>query len=359
MKIGILTFHHSRNYGAVLQAYGLIQVLIAQGHIVETIDYRNQAISERSSFIKTNNPLIALLKFINGFWSHYKKIIMFNRFEKKYLNRSSHIFSPSDIEKSDYDCIIIGSDQVWSPIITDGPDKVYWGNYKPKGAFILSYAASSCDINKFDVSLFENISSWVSNFSAISVREQRLKTFIESKTNVEVSVVCDPTILAGRDVFDKITSSRVIRFPYVFLYSVENDENLLLLARKVAKEYNATLVTLGESTISSRIKNYNDGIVRINASVSQMLSLIKYAECVVALSFHGTALSLLFEKDFYSVRGKNMARVEDLLKPCHLMGRIIDTNSIIKINHIDYTYPLTSVEQIRNKSKKWLIKRIK
>ena len=39
MKIGILTFHWAHNYGAVLQAYALQEVLKNRGHDVEFVNY--------------------------------------------------------------------------------------------------------------------------------------------------------------------------------------------------------------------------------------------------------------------------------------------------------------------------------
>ena len=39
MKIGILTFHWSDNYGAVLQCYALQQFLKEQGHEVSVVNY--------------------------------------------------------------------------------------------------------------------------------------------------------------------------------------------------------------------------------------------------------------------------------------------------------------------------------
>ena len=39
MKIGILTYHRSHNYGAVLQAYALKTYLKSLGHHVDIIDY--------------------------------------------------------------------------------------------------------------------------------------------------------------------------------------------------------------------------------------------------------------------------------------------------------------------------------
>mgnify|MGYP001027316730 FL=1 len=40
MKVGILTFHRATNYGAVLQAYALIQYLINQGYDARIVDYK-------------------------------------------------------------------------------------------------------------------------------------------------------------------------------------------------------------------------------------------------------------------------------------------------------------------------------
>ena len=42
-NIGIITFHHTLNYGATLQAYALMTCLREMGHTVELIDYRPQS----------------------------------------------------------------------------------------------------------------------------------------------------------------------------------------------------------------------------------------------------------------------------------------------------------------------------
>ena len=39
-KVGILTFHHTNNYGAVLQACSLYRAVERLGHTVEVLDYR-------------------------------------------------------------------------------------------------------------------------------------------------------------------------------------------------------------------------------------------------------------------------------------------------------------------------------
>lgn len=87
MKIGILTFHHSRNYGAVLQAYGLKEVLCKLNHQVNVIDYRNKAIDKRKRLFTLerliNNPLRFIKQFLNIYISYKKRKDNFIRFEKK------------------------------------------------------------------------------------------------------------------------------------------------------------------------------------------------------------------------------------------------------------------------------------
>ena len=46
MKIGILTFHHTANYGAVLQSFALSTFIRSLGHDVEIIDYRPREAEE-------------------------------------------------------------------------------------------------------------------------------------------------------------------------------------------------------------------------------------------------------------------------------------------------------------------------
>ncbi|MEM7717545.1 MAG: polysaccharide pyruvyl transferase family protein, partial [Cyanobacteria bacterium P01_A01_bin.68] len=44
MKIGIITYHFTSNYGATLQAYALSHFLEQNGYDVEFIDYRPKSI---------------------------------------------------------------------------------------------------------------------------------------------------------------------------------------------------------------------------------------------------------------------------------------------------------------------------
>ena len=357
MKIGILTFHYARNFGAVLQAYGLQEVLLSMGHDVQLLDYHNHAIVDRKSpfsfksFI--SNPFKYLERLVNVYCGYKRSVKFFKDFENRYLNIYGKNLTRDEVIKYDGDILIVGSDQVWNPIITGGPDSVYWGITQPHNAKLMTYAASSGDVSLFENSQFLDVSKWLSNFSALSVREERLKGYLEKHTDKSIKLVVDPTLLAGREVFEKIAEKRVIDGPYVLLYRVEKSPNLLKIARRISKKYKARIVSISSTVLSEKIKNRD--IYYYQANVREMLSLIKYAECVVALSFHGTALSVIFEKEFYSVEGKNMARVEALLSRIGLMDRIVKDIDDIKGHKIDYGAVRESMKALQDDSYNWLV----
>lgn len=356
MKIGILTFHNSRNYGAVLQAYGLKESLKSLGHDVRILDYHNPQIANKKSPFAfkqfKSNPIKYVQRLINIYYGYRISVRNFKEFEKNNLEIYGHLLSTESVINSEFDYLVIGSDQVWSPIITGGPDPIYWGMNKPRYAKLITYAASSGDTALFENENYRDVSKWLNNFSAISVREERLKKYVEKHTNKEVMVVVDPTLLAGRDILEKITAPRIFKHPYILLYHVESSPTLLKIARHISKMYNAKIVSISPQNLYVQLRNKD--IVYYNAKVPEMLSLIKYAECVVALSFHGTALSVIYEKDFYSVAGKNMARVESLLDKIGLKDRIIDDVDGIRGKKISWHEPNIKLQNIQNESFEWL-----
>ena len=358
MKIGILTFHNSRNYGAVLQAFGLKQILEQFGHKVEVIDYRNSCIENRkhpfSLMSFKRNPVRYIQVFFSSYINYRRKVRNFASFGNKHLNVTAHRFTPEDIDRSDYDFLIVGSDQVWNPYITGGPDSVYWGKYKPGNARLITYAASSGNTEMLETVEFKNVGKWLERFDAISVREERLKCYIESHSNKEVSVVVDPTLLAGRPIFEQIASPRIFKQPYVLEYSVEGMDKMSPVVKKAAELYHAKIIRIGGNGLSTMFQDMRNGKTYKNASVEEMLSLIKYAECIIAKSFHGTVLSMLFEKEFFSVKGNNMARVESILSKCSLLDRIVDSPDEVSVSHIDYSSVNPVLDNLREGSMTWL-----
>ncbi|MGX8702855.1 MAG: polysaccharide pyruvyl transferase family protein, partial [bacterium] len=112
MKAGILTFHLADNYGAVLQAYALRQVLLKFGVASEilTTDFSNGSYEERNCF---SGAAAVLKKRILS--ENEKRHRLFEEFREGYL-RCSPKYEDRELEKANplYDFFIAGSDQVWN-----------------------------------------------------------------------------------------------------------------------------------------------------------------------------------------------------------------------------------------------------
>lgn len=65
----------------------------------------------------------------------------------------------------------------------------------------------------------------------------------------------------------------------------------------------------------------------------EFLNLVLYAELIVTVSFHGTALSIILEKSFYSINlndGRD-SRVISLLKAVNLENRLKSINDTLEL----------------------------
>ena len=195
MRIGILTFHRSINYGAFMQSYALSKELQKRypQHVVEIIDFE---------YLKKHKGYrSAIYSFPYGIEYYIK----YNRFQQdlKRLPLSKKSFITDDttalcefIDKN-YDVVIVGSDAVWTYQGKMPVDNPYWlfGD-KLKSLTKISYAASAFS-TKFDSIPQEErdiIKDRLSSFYYIGVRDSATKKFVESLgLDQEIHINHDPT----------------------------------------------------------------------------------------------------------------------------------------------------------------------
>ncbi len=195
MRIGILTFHRSINYGAFMQSYALskeLQMRYPQ-HVVEIIDFEYMK--------KHRHYKSAIYSFPFGI----EYLIKYNRFQQDLrllpLSEKSFI-TDSTIELCDYiksrwDIVIVGSDAVWTYQGKMPVDNPYWlfGD-KLNSITKISYAASAFSTN-FDSVPQEDrdiIKDRLSSFYYIGVRDTATKHFVESlDLDKKVHINHDPT----------------------------------------------------------------------------------------------------------------------------------------------------------------------
>lgn len=324
MRIGILTFHRANNYGAQLQCYALCRALSNLGHNAEVIDYR-QPVIEKSYCkvgLKDFNPLrpVRFLKslFLPQTLTRNIRHCRFVSFRNKYINCSEKIFTPDNKVIEEYDVIFIGSDQLWNSKWTNGLDDYYWGNFRhPVNTVIASYAVS---IGKTDIDEEEKekIKQLLDNFDFLSVRENSLKSLINNLSNKDVKVTIDPTFLLSKEEWMKFVKPE--KKKYVLIYPLIHTEETISIGKQIAKENNMDYVIIDFQSHWKPIKNHKQF-----EDPATFLNLIANAEYVVTSSFHGTAFSVIFEKQFYSVvaRGAINTRISSLLNTLGLENRII------------------------------------
>lgn len=341
-----------------MQAFGLKEVLSHMGHDVHILDYRPEYLSYDRYSWKNRPGLKGLFDkegrkswnlFFKTFIPKAIKARRFDRFTKSHL----HIDNTALKETSaTYDAIVCGSDQIWNPELTANMlDPVYFGILgKCKNAKVLSYAASAGDISTLK-NHTNDFKQKLSHLHAVGVREQSLADFISRNalTDKAVVTVVDPTILAGAEYYRSIASGRLVKKPYILLFDLFNDPDVRRKAQQIAEEKNIKLIELATYHFDSPAPT-----IITTASPNDFCSLFLHADCVITTSFHGTAFSILFHKEFFSIDMQYRAdRITNLLEQAGITERFIPINSTCtdKINWSDVDKRLTA---LRNKSMEFL-----
>lgn len=352
-KIGILTFHHVPNYGAVLQAYALKTYLQNTANAdVSVIDFQcrgNSAAFEPSRYCKTVTASGNLLKkaaktvLVRAFAqnAYQKKYHAFSEFFKEELPQAP--YSAGIYE--DYDYLFCGSDQIWNDEITDGFQMPYFGADRPQGsrAVVSAYAASCGDIADFDEAKKRALFALVSGMDHVGVREKSLAEALQAQGIAAVNTV-DPTFLLTKEEYISALGLKP-RHPqkYIVQYELKKDPALDALAAKISGEKGLPIVKIcGYMRMSCE-----KGIFDIGPR--QFLEWMASAEYVVTNSFHGTAFSLIFEKDFnVLLPASRKGRLTDLLRSVGLTDRICTVPQETDRTSIDYQQVMPRLaEEIR------------
>jgi len=284
-RVGILTYHNADNLGAVLQAYALQTVLEESFSIpAEIIDYRCNAIEE-TKYKKRDGGIVSFLKAVPKAGYYLIKRIEFQHFRREFLKCSPIIYYPENIAKCNetYEIFITGSDQVWNPECS-GWDDAYFLSFVMKDKMRISYAASMGKF-RFPETKKQYYHELLSCFDRISVREKSAVAELLALGITNVKVCPDPVILLPREQWMTITPRRICKRKYVLVYLVLPDQYVISCAEAYAKQHGCLI-----------INNKKSMEFILHNSPSEFLSWICYAECVFTNSFHGTALSLIYNK---------------------------------------------------------------
>lgn len=365
MKIGILTFHASHNYGSMLQAWALQHYLNTHGYEAETINLRIKAQQNMYNF--PLRPVKGKLKsfvksIINPVWLYHacKKWMRYEKFLNENLKLTDKTYNSweeiiSDLPSLGYQCLITGGDQIWNMNCKDF-DKSYFLPSELSGIKKISYSPSSGNfLSKITEEQKAFMKKTLSDYSHISVRETSMESFLSQLLNREVEVAVDPTILLQPSQYEKFISEKpLVQGKYIFYYSPNRKLNAERLALKISRHIGLPIITAFPSPFD------NEGFkVCSEVGPAEFLNLLKNANLVIGKSFHLVVFSLLFHKDFIAVDGDNDARMKSILTKLQIpeRGQVNEENyNVVKLPQIDYEKVDAILQNERESSEQFIKK---
>lgn len=344
MKIGIITFHNTPNFGATLQCYALTRYLESLGHDVEVINYMPvQALKSyfKSQFLGRRRSARNLGKFLK-----------FRQFVNSRLQLSGPpVFNPKSLKSLDdgrYDVVFTGSDEVWKVDQIRPLDGSFYFDFLSAGKTRLcSYAASASTVT--DLRDYPPTKDWLSRFDDIAVRDPHTGDMVKDLTNIDPTIVCDPTFLW--DFKSEPHPKPYDKGEYLALYGWPNAKDSAEI-RKFADRHGLKVIGVGA-------RNAICDEEFVNIGPQEWLGLIRNSSVVVTDFFHGIIFSLLFNRPLYAyVDAKKRMKVERVMSLAGLSHLLHDsTAEIDKYALADLSYPadrLAGMGPMINQSKAFL-----
>lgn len=202
-----------------------------------------------------------------------------------------------------------------------------WENlYIEKGVKMYAYAASFGKeewlLNSKET---KETKLLVSNFTAISVREQSAVELCRDYWGVNAQHVLDPTLLLNAEDYlktIKVSRENSVLFAYILDESTFK-ENVVKMISDLKKL--AVYRCMPKEELINGVTKKIDNCVY--PPVDQWLNGFYNADCVVTDSYHGMVFSIIFKKPFVVIGNaqRGMARFESLLTVLGLENRIVDS----------------------------------
>ena len=349
MKIAILTHPLKLNYGGILQAWALQQVIMRNGAECEVLrrDYPAEAPSFTRRVLRfakdVAKSVLQRRVFVTPTPAQIDGIIYGANidFIDSNVVRSHCLMSSQDmreyVAQSGFDAIVVGSDQVWRP------------DYTPCVEDYFLEFANGVDIRRIAFSASFGLDEWIFTeeqtamarslmplFTAVGVREKSGVDMCRRYLGVDATHTIDPTLLLDADDYLHLTEGLQAsgHCGGIFSYLLDsNDFKEAVLHRvEAATGMNSHSVMPQPDPsgwrLDKRVARY------AYKSPAQWLRSFADANMVVTDSFHGVAFSIIFRKPFWvlgiAVRG--LARINSLLEQFGLEKRLVTDANADTIN---------------------------
>lgn len=360
MQIKNITCHDVYNHGASLQAYALQAYLSNLGHDVEIIDYKPDYLSGHYSLWSVNNSIydkpivkqLYLLTKLPGRLIALRRKKAFDEFTRRYLRLTTKRYHSNEELKAnppEADVFIAGSDQIWNTLFQNGRDAAFYLDFAPATSLRVAYAASFATATIAE-EYQRFVSKMLHNFDKASIREKESLPLLARLGRTDGVAVCDPVFLLTKEEWNDLLPSDKIKEQYMLVYDCENSTAIKNIAKKVSKQLKIKIYNVSGKRLSYADKNF------WTSGPLDFVRLIRDAEYVVSNSFHATAFSLIFEKEFCVVNRSEAIneRMKSLLADFGLENRLVSNDKELPSLSIDYSLVKTKIEEFIQESKYFL-----
>lgn len=342
MKIAILTFFESDNYGTVLQAYALQHYLNLQGHQAELLYIKRDIYCKSTHYaVSVADETIferALQKFVALYHrkKNARKAERFQSFREHHLHIGD--FCDTDevlfaqLEK--YDLFLNGGDQIWNPHHKSFSYR-YMFDFLPETSRRAAYGSSFGIKQINDPQIKNSMAELLSKYNAVSVRDES-GVRILADMGISANYVLDPVFLLSAETWKALTGDRLCKKRYCLVYALSDyDKAEERQIRRFAKERNLEVIVMPEN----RRNRTNFFHKAFDTSPQDFINLIYHADYVFTNSFHGMAFSILFQKQFFLLQSTSAeakdkyVRLTDLLEILGISERNFSKNT----QEIDYS----------------------
>jgi len=325
MRIGIMTLWAAfDNYGQQFQVFSLQHFLQKEGYDAYIIryEYKKDVRSKKwYEYFYTLKYLVDVKYVITKLknMKQDKNPVFINRGFDKFAsenvifsNEIYHTISDLKVNPPSADIYIVGSDQVWNYSDQYQPysNKIqaYFLNFGNKDVCRIAYAASF-GRDSYGKNLRKYVTPFLKKFSFISCRETQGVEICKSM-GISSKLTLDPVFLNKKEDYLSIIKD---------LKPLENEKYFLLYLLGNATEINYELIDKFASDNECKIvcipgKGFHQTkYEEIFPTPEEWLWYMNNAQYIVTNSFHGTAFSIILNKNFavLPLSGKNSLNQND------------------------------------------------
>ncbi len=341
--VGLVTFYFVNNYGAIITAFSLYDYLDRRG-------YKTVMVSKPSfwwgNFESEKRPLS--VSFYNDHCNFTK------------------VYDRDNIDELDDVCkaFVVGSDQLWN-------QKLYAnaGYYTllgfSKNSKRISYSTSFGKDGFTDNQKYiDEAKNCLKRFNGISLRENSGVELCKNLFGLDAVWNLDAVFLTPKERYLELAAEVEVEKPekYLFAYILDpnpyKDDLIKSIAEKRGLDY--IMVIDGGTVVSGKKANTELEVTDAN-TVQSWLSYIADSDFIITDSFHGTCFSIIFEKQFISVKNRGITRMESLTNLFGLENYLIPSKFDVTEDLLDqYTRPIdwdlvgAKKKQLIKQSSDWL-----